>query len=191
MTLAARAGLPPIWFHNLRHGTATMLLGEPPKVIRKRLGHATVAFTMAVYTGVAEELDAVAAAAIAAYILRRHSASQLHIAGVGVAQSRNLGEAEQVVRDYIETLTDHDTAGDQVAITPEVGGGLDEETRAAREAVTAADQARRDAAARLRKAARALRQEAGLSGRDIAAILQVSAQRVSQLLKASGRTRVH
>lgn len=116
---------------------------------------------------------------------------ELHIADVGVTQARNLGEAEQVVRDYIETLTDHDTAGDQVTITPEVGGGLDEATRAAREAVAAADRARRDAAARLRQVARALRQEAGLSGRDIAAILHVSAQRVSQLLKAGGRSRVH
>lgn len=71
--LAARAGLPPIRFHDLRHGTASMLLaaGEPPKVISKRLGHATVAFTMDVYTEVAEELDAAAAAAIAAYIPHR------------------------------------------------------------------------------------------------------------------------
>lgn len=116
---------------------------------------------------------------------------ELHIAGVGVTQSRNLGEAEQIVRDYIETLTDTDTAGDQVTITPEVGGGLDEATRAAREAVTAADRARREAAIRLRQVARALRQEAGLSGRDIAAILHVSAQRVSQLLKTGSSTRIH
>jgi hypothetical protein len=115
---------------------------------------------------------------------------ELHIADVGVTQSRNLGEAEQVVRDYIETLTDHDTSGDQVTITPEVGGGLDEATRAAREAVAAADQARREAAVRLRQVARALRYEVGLSGRDIASILHVSAQRVSQLLKSGSRTHV-
>jgi integrase len=73
-TLAARAGLPPIRFHDLRHGTATMLLaaGQPPKVISERLGHATSAFTMDVYTELAEELDAAAAAAIAAYIPRRN-----------------------------------------------------------------------------------------------------------------------
>jgi integrase len=71
--LAARAGLPPIRFHDLRHGTATMLLaaGQPIKVISERLGHATSAFTADVYTEVAEELDAAAAAAIAAYIPRR------------------------------------------------------------------------------------------------------------------------
>jgi DNA-directed RNA polymerase specialized sigma24 family protein len=106
---------------------------------------------------------------------------ELHIDGVGVTQSRNLDSAEQMVRDYIETLTDHDTADDAVVIRPEVGGGLDEAATAAREAVADAEQALRAAAARVRKVARQLRQE-GLSGRDIAAILHVSAQRVSQLL---------
>jgi len=114
---------------------------------------------------------------------------ELHIAGVGVTQSRNLGEAEQMVRDYIESLTDHDTSRDEVVITPEVGGGLDEATQDAREAVTAAERARRDAAARLRQVAQSLRY-AGLSGRDIAALLHVSAQRVSQLLKSSSHTRM-
>ncbi|HCU96536.1 MAG TPA: hypothetical protein DHU96_28980 [Actinobacteria bacterium] len=71
-TLAARAGLPPIRFHDLRHGTATMLLaaGQPIKVISEILGHATSAFTADVYTEVAEELADDAAAAIAAYIPR-------------------------------------------------------------------------------------------------------------------------
>ena len=72
-TLAGRAGLPPIRFHDLRHGAASMLLaaGVEPKVISQMLGHATVAFTMDVYTEVAEELAEAAAAAIAAFIPRR------------------------------------------------------------------------------------------------------------------------
>jgi DNA-directed RNA polymerase specialized sigma subunit len=107
---------------------------------------------------------------------------ELHIDGVGVTQSRNLGGAEQMVRDYIETLTDRDTANDTVIIQPEVGGGLDEAAQAAREAIAEAEQALRTAAARSRQVAQRLKQE-GLSGRDIAAILHVSAQRVSQLLK--------
>ena len=71
--LAARGGLPPIRFHDLRHGAATMLLaaGTPPKVISEVLGHSTVAFTMDVYAEVAEELADAAASAIAAYIPRR------------------------------------------------------------------------------------------------------------------------
>lgn len=108
---------------------------------------------------------------------------ELHIDGIGVTQSRNLGGAEQVARDYIETLTDHDTADDVVIIQPVVGGGLDEAAQAAREAVAEAEQALRAAAARSRQIARRLKQE-GLSGTDIAAILHVSAQRVSQLLNS-------
>ena len=108
---------------------------------------------------------------------------ELHITGVGVTQSRTLGKAETMVRDYIETLTGQDANDAHVIITTELGHGLDEEARAAREAVVAADQATRAAAARSRKVARDLKR-AGLSGRDIAAILKVSAQRVSQLLKS-------
>ncbi len=71
-TLAARAGLPPITLHGLRHGAATMLLaaGQPPKVVSEILGHSTVAFTMDVYTEVAEELAESAAEALAAYVPR-------------------------------------------------------------------------------------------------------------------------
>jgi DNA-directed RNA polymerase specialized sigma subunit len=107
---------------------------------------------------------------------------ELHIDGVGVTQSRNLDGAEQMVRDYIETLTDRDTADDIVVIRPVVGGGLDEAAEAAREAVAEAEQALRAAAARSRQVAQQLKDE-GLSGRDIAVILRVSAQRVSQLLR--------
>lgn len=71
-TLVAKAKLPPIRFHDLRHGAATMLLaaGQEPKVISKTLGHSTTAFTMDVYTEVAEELAESAAEALAAYVPR-------------------------------------------------------------------------------------------------------------------------
>jgi integrase len=71
-TLAARAGLPPITLHGLRHGAATMLLaaGQPPKVVSEILDHATTAFTMDVHTEVAEELAGAAAEALSAYIPR-------------------------------------------------------------------------------------------------------------------------
>ena len=38
---AARAGLPPIRLHDLRHTWATLVLsaGENPKVVQERLGH--------------------------------------------------------------------------------------------------------------------------------------------------------
>jgi len=73
VTLAARLGLPPVRFHDLRHGAATMLVAavQPAKVVSEVLGHSTVAFTMDVYTSVAEELAESAASAIAAYIPRK------------------------------------------------------------------------------------------------------------------------
>jgi integrase len=44
--------------------------GQPPKVVSEILGHSTVAFTMDVYTEVAEELADAAAEALSAYIPR-------------------------------------------------------------------------------------------------------------------------
>jgi hypothetical protein len=107
---------------------------------------------------------------------------ELHIEGVGVTQSRSLWDAEEMARDLIARREAIPADAFGVAITPEIGAGLDEQTRAAREAVTDADRAQRCAAAQSRETARRLRQ-AGLSGRDIAKVLNVSPQRVSQLLK--------
>jgi site-specific recombinase XerD len=44
--------------------------GQPPKVVTEILGHATTAFTMDVYTEVAEEPADAAAEALSAYIPR-------------------------------------------------------------------------------------------------------------------------
>ena len=107
---------------------------------------------------------------------------ELHIEGVGVTQSHTLWDSEEMARDLIARREDLPLDSFAVTITPEIGGGLDAETRAAREAVSAADRAQREAAAQSRAAARRLRQ-AGLSGRDIAKVLNVSPQRVSQLLR--------
>jgi hypothetical protein len=107
---------------------------------------------------------------------------ELHVEGVGVTQSRTLWDAEEMARDLISRREELPGDAFAVTVTPEIGGGLDEESRAAREAVSAADRAQRQAAAQSRATARRLRQ-AGLSGRDIAKVLNVSPQRVSQLLQ--------
>jgi hypothetical protein len=108
---------------------------------------------------------------------------ELHIDGVGVTQSRTLDTAEQMVRDYIETLTDQDVSGDKVVITPDLGE-LDRQVATVRELLAAADRQQQEARNSYRALAADLR-AAGLSVSDTAAILGVSRGRVSQLSKAS------
>ncbi len=73
VSIALTPPLPPVRFHDLRHGAATMLRAArvPIKVISEILGHASTAFTDDVYTAVAEELEEQAAKAMAAFVPRR------------------------------------------------------------------------------------------------------------------------
>jgi integrase len=68
---ARRAGLPKIRLHDLRHSYASAALaaGVPAKVISERLGHATVAVTMDIYSHVLPGLDREAADTVARLIL--------------------------------------------------------------------------------------------------------------------------
>jgi integrase len=67
---AARAGLPKIRLHDLRHTWATLALGagEHPKVVQERLGHANVSITLDVYSHVTEGLHSDAASRVAGII---------------------------------------------------------------------------------------------------------------------------
>lgn len=107
---------------------------------------------------------------------------ELHIDGVGVTQSHGLIDAKEMVRSYIAMMRDVAPDSFAIDVVPEVGGGLDEAATDAREAVRQAEEAQRSAAAQSRSVARQLH-KLGLSGRDIAALLQLSPQRVSQLLQ--------
>jgi len=108
---------------------------------------------------------------------------ELHIDGIGVTQSKTRATAEQMVRDYVETLTDQDVSGADVVITPELGA-LGRKVTTVRAQVDAAERAQRDAAKAKRQLADDLR-AAGLSVSDTAAILGVSRGRVSQLSNAT------
>jgi predicted XRE-type DNA-binding protein len=113
---------------------------------------------------------------------------ELHIDGVGVSQSKTLLDAESMVRDYIAIVLDVPEDSFDVSVTPEIGAGIDGEIldleradRLAEEAVGRAAKQRVHVAARL--------SAAGLSGREIAKVLKVTPQRVSQLLGKAARSR--
>ncbi len=76
-----RDGLPPVRFHDLRHGSASMLLaaGVELKVVSQIMGHATSAFTADVYVTVLEEMEEDAASRIGAFVPRK---------GAGTVQPR-------------------------------------------------------------------------------------------------------
>jgi integrase len=65
--LVREADLPPVRFHDLRHGAATQALaaGVAPKVVAEMLGHSSVTFTLDTYTSVVDEVKHAAAAAVA------------------------------------------------------------------------------------------------------------------------------
>jgi integrase len=63
MKLIGLAGVPIIRFHDLRHTSATLMMGngEHPKVVSERLGHATVSITMDLYSHVSLDMQQAAA----------------------------------------------------------------------------------------------------------------------------------
>lgn len=93
-----------------------------------------------------------------------------------------LDKAEAVARDYLETLLEIDTEGDEFYILPDLGG-YESEVRYVRALVDDAATAQRRAGEQSRRVARQLR-ERGLSVTDTAAVLGVSRGRVSQLVKS-------
>ena len=69
----ARAGLPRITLHSLRHTWATLALeaGVNPKVVQERLGHAGIAITLQVYSHVSTTMQANAAETVADLVFGR------------------------------------------------------------------------------------------------------------------------
>jgi integrase len=92
---ARRAGLPKIRLHDLRHSYASAALaaGVPAKVISERLGHATIAVTMDIYSHVLPGLDREAADTVARLILGRGDVSEASV-NKPLASGRG-GEGEQ------------------------------------------------------------------------------------------------
>lgn len=77
-TVAFRAGLPPVRFHDLRHGAASLAraAGLDVKYISALLGHSRSSFTSDTYVHLFPDVAAAAAEAAAAVVPRKFSAAQ-------------------------------------------------------------------------------------------------------------------
>lgn len=67
----SRYGLPRLTLHGLRHTWATLALedGVHPRVVQERLGHATIAITLGIYSHVSPRLHDEAANQVARLML--------------------------------------------------------------------------------------------------------------------------
>jgi integrase len=76
--LLAKAGLPMIRFHDLRHTAATLLLAEGvhPKIVQERLGHAQIAMTLDVYSHVLPSMGRDAATRLDRALSPAHAANR-------------------------------------------------------------------------------------------------------------------
>lgn len=109
----------------------------------------------------------------------------IRVDGVGTTQARHLNEVDEWARGLIEAMTDAEVPAETpVAITVRLGDRVDAEVDAARQATRAAEEAQREAAARARRVVNQLLAQ-NLTQADVATVLGVSRQRVSQLASAS------
>ncbi|SFL17037.1 hypothetical protein [Streptomyces pini] len=108
---------------------------------------------------------------------------QLHVRDTDMEPvwTKGLHGALDVARQAISQATNEPPDSVQVAMSFDLGPELSPAVRSAVQATVDAHKAQVRAAAQLRETARRLR-EAGLTGRDMAQVLGVSPQRVSQLL---------
>jgi integrase len=77
--LLARAGLPPVRLHDLRHTAASLLLAQnvPARVVMEILGHSQIALTMNTYSHVAPEVSREAADRMARMLWQDETEAQV------------------------------------------------------------------------------------------------------------------
>ena len=118
---------------------------------------------------------------------------ELHIDGPrveGVTQTRGLKSAERMARDYIALELEQPVDSFDVKIVPEVGGFLGELIKDAKTAISLAIEKQNEAGEKSRVAVRKLSDD-GMTQSEIAQVLRVSQQRVSQLLGGAPAVEKH
>lgn len=105
-----------------------------------------------------------------------------------VSQVRRLNQVDEHMREAIAFVMDVDADSFDLDIVPELPTALAEEVRAARAAIEQAAEVARAAAERQRKIVQELVITQRLTGREIAMVLGVSPQRVSQLSVGTSAT---
>lgn len=100
--------------------------------------------------------------------------------------ARNLAEVETMARDLIAIMTDQAPEAFDIAVSVETPNPARETMERARTHRAQAEELSTTAAAEIREAAHQLRSN-GLTVRDIAQVLGISAQRASQLLAPDQR----
>ena len=98
-----------------------------------------------------------------------------------ISESRRLSDAHRLMTEAIAFVAEVDPETIEIDLQPQLPAHLDSEVRDARRAVHELDERQRAAAALSRKVVVNLK-AAELSGADIATVLGVSPQRVSQLI---------
>ena len=100
-----------------------------------------------------------------------------------ISETRSLAAASTLMREAIAFVADVDPSTVDISLQPALPDELRAEVEAARAAVSRLVETQRQTAELSRSAVQHL-VESGLSGRDVSAILEISPQRVSQLVNA-------
>ncbi|GAB3670400.1 hypothetical protein [Saccharopolyspora tripterygii] len=103
---------------------------------------------------------------------------------LGMTQGRSVAEARHMANDLAAAMLDVPITDVDVSVEFRVGGRLGAKVQEALEANLEAELAKSEAAINYRRVVSELKTD-GLSGNDIAAVLGIAPQRVSQLAKLS------
>ena len=109
---------------------------------------------------------------------------ELYVAGMGVTQVTRLADAEQQVRDFVETMTNASADSATLEFSYDLGD-LGERVEHARTMTAEAAEVQRQAAANARRVVADLHGD-GIAAADIATLMGVTRSRVSQLLHEVG-----